>query len=271
EVRVEDIMLALQMFPERSWKRARAAWNGFFRWAVNFEHCLRNPLDKLPRVKEEPERVLAVFSPIEQWSLINRARYTHFPDLDAARMMLLLDSGGRKAEMMRLVLEDIYLRERYVKLRGKGDKEREVPLNEETVLGIERALAFPIRGLKRGLEVNDHLWFGYYCRGERFLGVCDPKREISPRGFHDWWARIAKPALGDKYRKLHMTRHTYATEVADATGGNAFAIKDLLGHESIATSQRYVHASRQRLRKVADQLAAYRRRMLEELEERGEL
>src|SRR5215831_4185522 len=38
EVRVEDIMLALQMFPERSWKRARAAWNGFFRWAVNFEH-----------------------------------------------------------------------------------------------------------------------------------------------------------------------------------------------------------------------------------------
>src|SRR5262249_22490175 len=156
QVKVDDLVLVLHVFPERSWKRARAAWNGFFRWAVNFEHITRSPMDKLPVVRAEPSKVLDIFSPDERRALVEQTRYSFVPELDRMRMLLFVGTGARKAEAIGMLLDDVDLLNRAVLLRGKGDKERVVPIEDRVALAVERVLIVDVPVLGRPLESGDH-------------------------------------------------------------------------------------------------------------------
>ena len=94
--------------------------------------------------------------------------------------------------------------------------------------------------------------------GARLISIT-PERQFSNRGFHEWWVRIEK-AAGVRHRKPHMTRHTYATDVLDATEGNIYAVKELLGHSSVRVTETYLHSSRTQTQAAVAALASYRRR-----------
>ena len=84
-----------------------------------------------------------------------------------------------------------------------------------------------------------------------------PERRFSYRGFYEWWKRVENTA-GVRHRKPHMTRHTFATDVLDATEGDLYAVKELLGHSSTQTTEVYLHSSRTRTESAVRALAEYR-------------
>jgi integrase len=265
DVKVGDLMLLLDLIPEGSWHRVRAAWNGMFRWAQRFARRPDNPCDQLPELRRKTTPpVYPIFALPEQQALLNGCATSLLPSVDYARVLTLIETGARKGEACGLRLEHFDLRERCVLLHGKGKKDRLVPIRSELVSAIDRLLLEPIPTLGRPLGLRDHLWFPWHvskmATGERQLNRVYPERPMLSRGFHEWWAgehgRVA--AAGIPYRKPHMTRHTYATDLLDADA-NLYDVKDLLGHESTRTTEVYIHSSRKRLNRATDRLAAYRK------------
>lgn len=115
--------------------------------------------------------------------------------------------------------------------------------------------AYPL--LERSPTATDHLWYPVYRVGERVIGL-KPERSLSYRGFYEWWKRVEAVA-GVRHRKPHMTRHTFATDVLDATEGDLYAVKELLGHSSTKVTEVYLHSSRTRTASAVEALTAYRR------------
>jgi integrase len=75
--------------------------------------------------------------------------------------------------------------------------------------------------------MSDHLWYPVFRVGDRVIGI-KPEREPSDRGFYEWWRRVEATA-GVRHRKPHMTRHTFATDVPDATEGDLLRREGVLG------------------------------------------
>jgi integrase len=110
--------------------------------------------------------------------------------------------------------------------------------------------------LERTPIPTDYLWCGVFRVGRRVIGL-KPERALSYRGFYEWWKRVEATA-GVRHRKPHMTRHTFATDVLDATEGDLYAVKELLGHATRVTEV-YLHSSRTRTESAVRALTEYRR------------
>ncbi|MCR4338804.1 MAG: tyrosine-type recombinase/integrase [Gemmatimonadaceae bacterium] len=263
EVQAVDLILLLDLIPEGSWARFRAAWNGMFRWAQRFGRRPDNPCDQLPELQRRNTKpVYPIFALPEQQALINGCATSLLPDVDRARVNLLLDTGARKGEACGVQFGDIDLRERVILLHGKGGKPRLVPIHRETATAIDVLLIEGVHG--RDLEPDHFLWFPWsvskmHTTGERRLNRVYPERPMMPRGFHEWWAgkygRVAAAEI--RYRKPHMTRHTFATDLLDADA-NPHDVQELMGHADMRATEVYLHSSRKRLHRATDKLAAYR-------------
>jgi integrase/recombinase XerD len=190
---------------------------------------VRNP-------KAEPPQLQDVFSEIEEQRLI-AAQPTIRDKLGVA---LLLDAGPRAAEIRGLRVDDVDLDQRWVIVRrGKGGKSRVVPIRGRVVRLFEEFLLTPIPKLSR---VPDHGDFVLYPTGAGPYGPTwsDPTRPMAYSTFWRWWERCVRRA-GVRYRKPHMSRHSYATKLARVSP-NLAVVQKALGHASIrTTSDTYVH------------------------------
>lgn len=266
EIAVENLMLVLDEIPAGSWKRYRAAWNGFFRWAIRHGHRQAiNPLELLPELlRQDTVPVYRIYSDGERAAIVNASRLMDDPARDRVRALALLDAGIRKGEARGLLNADVDATSRSIIVRGKGDKERVIPIRGDFWLAWEEHLLTPYPRLARLPELTDHLFFpmrvaGAYRNRERQVTAAYPERGMSQRGFHEWHRRLIDHA-GVVYRKPHMTRHTFATDALDATEGrDLYGVKELLGHSSTRVTERYLHSSKKRAAAVADSLARQRR------------
>jgi integrase/recombinase XerD len=186
---------------------------------------------RLPRVLrvDEVDRLLAAPD-----------RTTPIGRRDVALLELLYASGARVAEACGLDLAAMDLPGGLVRLAGKGGKERIVPLGAPAVAAIEEYLASgrPVLAAARPPEgaVTDAVLLN--TRGRR-LGTRDA-RSIVQRA-----ALIAGLGLVTP----HTLRHSTATHLLEG-GADLRMVQELLGHRSLATTQRYTHLSRGRLREV---------------------
>ncbi len=155
---------------------------------------------------------------------------------DLAILELFYSSGLRLSELTGLNLSDLDLLSDQVKVRGKGRKERLVPLGSRA----SRAL----RGyLKRREEETRTV------RGDRHaVFVGRQGRRLTPRTVQRVVHR-ALDSIGAEGLKTHSLRHTFATHLLDA-GADLRAVQELLGHASLSTTQIYTHTSVERLKKV---------------------
>ncbi len=165
----------------------------------------------------------------------------HMPVRDRAILELLYASGLRVSEVEGLKVEDINLREGLVKAKGKGMKERIVPIGEKAIEAlksyiVERALYKK----KRGLETSKGMLF-LSSKGE---GLSD--RQI--RRIVVKHARMIgiQGSIGP-----HTLRHTFATHLLTG-GADLRSIQEMLGHSSLSTTQRYTHLDIGRLLEVYD-------------------
>ncbi len=157
---------------------------------------------------------------------------------DKLVLELLYGTGIRLSELIGLKTENVDLAEGAIKVLGKRNKERIIPLNHELINLIKRYKAQK----KYELTENDN----YFLIVTNDGGKCYPMMVY----------RIVKKyleifSLVEK-KSPHVLRHTFATHLLDK-GADLNAVKDLLGHSSLAATQVYTHNSLEKLKKVFDQ------------------
>ena len=158
---------------------------------------------------------------------------------DRALLELLYGTGIRLSEMVGLNLRDIDLPNTTIRVMGKGSKERIVPLGTKALNAMKRYLALRMKFLSPDTPPADREAVFLSRRGKRMY----------PKGVY----RVVHAYIGavsDVEKKSpHVLRHTFATHLLNR-GADLRAVKELLGHESLSTTQLYTHVTVDRLKRV---------------------
>ena len=154
---------------------------------------------------------------------------------DRTLLELLYAAGARIGELCPLPLEALDLEQQLVRLAGKGGKERIVPLGDPAVAVVRRYL-----GAGRPLLTRE--------RPSSALLLTVQGRDLEPRGAREVVARAARQA-GLGHVTPHTLRHSMATHLLEG-GADLRQVQELLGHASLATTQRYTHLSRGQLKEA---------------------
>jgi integrase/recombinase XerC len=157
---------------------------------------------------------------------------------DRAVLELLYGSGLRVGEVAGLTCAQVDLDRGRVLVRGKGDKEREVPMSDHSIDSLDTYLSAG-RPMMAG-EDRTSLFFNR--KGKPFSG----------RDIRAMVEQYAGRLLPGRRVTPHTLRHSYATHLLEG-GADIRAVQELLGHASVATTQRYTHVSRTRLFEAYEQ------------------
>ncbi len=195
----------------------------------NVARMVRTPKapQKLPRVPSE-EQTNALLDAVGA----DKVERPH-PARDLAIFELLYGCGLRISELCGLNLEDVDRRERWLRVRGKGRKERQVPFGGKAADALERWL-----GERHAAPVETAVFLSH--RGTR----------LSTRGARWIVSFYARALAGDDSLHPHSFRHAFATHLLSA-GADLRAIQELLGHSRLSTTQKYTQVS------LTDLMAVY--------------
>ncbi len=166
-----------------------------------------------------------------------------------AMMETLYASGLRISELLELRLSNLHLREKYMIVIGKGNKERMVPLGEMAVIYLRKYIESARTSLTKGN--TDLLFFNY--KGDK----------MSRQGFYKYIVTLAKDCGIKKEISPHTIRHSFATHLLEG-GVDLRIVQELLGHEDISTTQIYTHIDKSKLKNMYDQTHPLAKRKEEE-------
>ncbi len=223
-----------------SLRRRAAALKGFYRFAFGegiIEVDVATHLD-LPR---QSRRLPDTLDVTEVERLLEAASASAAGIRDRALLELLYAAGLRVSEAIGLDREDLSLDGAYVRVIGKGDKERLVPIGE---VSIDHLVAW-LDGPRAELIARHHV--EPVRGGPLFLG--ERGRRLARQ---QAWAAVTGAAeragLGGKVSP-HTLRHSFATHLLEG-GADLRVVQELLGHASISTTQLYTHLTGERIRDV---------------------
>lgn len=219
------------------------AFRQFFRWAVEDGRLADNPMDdvEIPRFTA---RLPVVLSETDVDHVL-RAPPDHSPVglRDRAILELLYGSGLRISEALGLDINDVNLVSGFVVARGKGDKERLVPISPP----CRDAVACYLRDGRPLLVAKRRPATGRTRRDPMF--VTARGTVLSRQGFFKNLQKYGIQAGVIKRLSPHKMRHSFATHLVEG-GADLRAVQEMLGHANIATTEIYTHVSRGHLRKV---------------------
>ena len=240
--------------------RALAAIRSCFKWLARMGHIERNvaSLVATPRLPKHLPRVPS----IEQMNRVVESvaeDAASWPARDTAILELLYGCGIRNAELTGLNLEDIHWANEAILIRGKGQKERYVPLGDAAADAVraylaERSALLAAEGAKG--VTTPALFVNLQLRG---LGKTSGNRPGQPIG----QARLTTRSVARIVKRIailrglsadvhpHTLRHAFGTHLLEE-GADLRAIQELLGHERLSTTQRYTQLTTAQLEKVYD-------------------
>jgi len=222
-----------------SMRRKLASVRSFFKFLLR-EGVVDKNVARLVRTPKAPKALPAVMSAEQTNALVDGVTPAAdkferpFPARDLAIFELLYGCGLRISELVGLNLADFDFHERWIRVRGKGKKERQVPYAGKASAALERYLKLrqPDRDNAQALFLNH--------RGGRLT-------DRGARGIVKFYARMVS---GDSSIHPHSLRHAYATHLL-SDGADLRAIQELLGHARLSTTQKYTQVS------LADLIAVY--------------
>jgi tyrosine recombinase XerC len=216
--------------------RKLAALRSFYEFGVRKRWIAENPAKVLARPRQD-QKVPSFLSEDETAALLDLPRSTRPLDLrDKAILELIYATGIRVSELVGIETPDLHFGERLVRVRGKGKKERIVPFGGKAREALEE-----YQRARSGLAGGGEAFFLNY-RGGR-LTTRSVQRMVRKC--------IRRTAVARKISP-HSLRHSFATHLL-GRGADLRVIQELLGHASLATTQKYTHVDLQQL------LAVYRK------------
>ena len=185
----------------------------------------------LPKTIDEPHIHQVLNQPFDQASILMMR--------DLALVELMYGSGLRASEVVGLTIQDVNLPQRMLRVLGKGNKQRLVPMTKPCQQSIGLYLKDVRPTLIQHLSPDDLSAYVFL----NHLG-----KRLTVRGLEYILAQLARRSGVDLQMHPHQLRHTFATQLLD-NGADLRTIQELLGHATINTTQIYTHVSREALQK----------------------
>jgi len=217
-----------------SMRRKLAAVRSLFKFMLR-EGVIATNVARLVRTPKAPKSLPVVMTAEQTNTLVDGVAADKlerpYPARDLAIFELLYGCGLRVSELVGLNLEDFDFGDRWIRVRGKGRKERQVPFGAKAANALDRYLATR-SSADRAVFLNH--------RGVRLT-------DRGARGIVKFYARMI---TGDSSIHPHSLRHAYATHLL-SDGADLRAIQELLGHSQLSTTQKYTQVS------LTDLMAVY--------------
>lgn len=218
----------------RSQARILSGIRSFYRFLVLEDYIRQDPTELLdsPQIGKHLPDVLTVEEIDSLIGVIDRG--SREGQRNCAILETLYSCGLRVSELCNLKISDLYLNEGFIKVEGKGNKQRLVPISPRAVSELNDY--FLVRGekvIKPGFE--DYVFISNFGKNISRIMVFHIIKELANQ-------------IGlKKSISPHTFRHSFATHLLEG-GANLRAIQCMLGHESIGTTEIYTHIDRNRLR-----------------------
>ena len=219
----------------RSQARILSGIKSFFHFLVMADYLEGDPSELLegPKIGFKLPEVLTVEEIDRIISAIDLG--TNEGQRNRAILETLYSCGLRVSELCNLKISDLYFDEGFIKVEGKGSKQRLVPISSRAIKEIRNWFVDRNGGWKIKKDFEDYVFLARWGKNISRIMVFHLIKEL------------AKKAGITKNISPHTFRHSFATHLLEG-GANLRAIQSMLGHESIATTEIYTHIDRHRLR-----------------------
>lgn len=217
---------------KRSCKRRLCALNKFYAYMVKQNYVSTNPFLFVGSPKMEKTYPEVLYPEvIEELLKNNMKREDSFMYRDQAILEVLYFCGIRASELTNIKLEDVDLKGRSINIIGKGNKERIVPFTEDCLISLKRYINESRNDLMKNV-INKHTYLFVNSNGEK----------LTTRGLEKILTNIEEKLGMNIHLHPHILRHSFATNLLN-NGADLRLIQELLGHESLNTTQVYTHVS----------------------------
>ncbi len=231
------VSLAEAKLDSHSINRKIATLRSFFKFLLQKKIINQDPMRKVLAMKT-PKNIPSFVRETEMDTLLDAVDFSE--DFEGKRDKLILEllygTGMRLSELIALEVKNIDFFHRTVKVLGKRNKERIIP--------ITPALAEEI---KTYIEARDAEGFAHH-----YLIVSEKGNEAYPVMIQRIVKKYLSLVTSLTKKSPHILRHSYATHLLN-NGADLTAIKDLMGHTSLAATQVYTHNSMEKLKKIYEQ------------------
>ncbi|AFL97704.1 site-specific tyrosine recombinase/integron integrase [Ornithobacterium rhinotracheale] len=213
--------------------RKMSAIRSFFKFLIYIDYISQNPASHIKSLKL-PKEVNIPISESEIDQLLNRSFFdeTWIGDRDFLLIQLLYETGIRRAELIGINISDIDFEQKQIKVLGKRNKERIIPVRDELLQHVKTLIqnspfsktCAALFTTERGKRIYPKLVYNIVIS---YLRLVTNKKKVSP----------------------HVLRHSFATNML-SHGAEINAVKEILGHSSLASTQVYTHNDINQLKKV---------------------
>ena len=216
--------------------RALSAWRGYFNFLIERRSYKHNPCLGI-RPPKKDKRLPKALSPDEIIQLLETEETDEKGIRDQAMFELCYSSGLRLSELTSVTMKELDLIDGTIRVTGKGNKTRIVPVGQKATTAI-----------RRWIEVRESL-------NKPISNLLFPNKNNQPLSSRTIQHRLTqwtkKQGLGQNVHP-HMLRHSFASHLLQSSG-DLRAVQEMLGHASISTTQVYTHLDWQHLAKIYDQ------------------
>lgn len=217
-------------YTPRSITREIASIKGFFKWLSINELIKHNPALAIEQPKL-PKRLPKVLTIKE----INELLESSLNKLQKAVLELLYAAGLRVSELSDIQLNNIDLNAKYIRVLGKGSKERIVPIGNKAC-----------NALKKYFDDRNFLVKKYNLK-TKYCFIKDNGKKLTRQDVYVFINSLGKTI--DKDISPHTIRHSFATHLLE-NGADLRVVQELLGHSDVSTTQLYTHISKKRLKDI---------------------
>jgi len=238
QVRSWVVALLHQKIGTVSVRRKLSALAHFFKWLRRKGLVDHNPMVKvhLPKVPDRLPKSIAEKSLQQLWNLSEADEdVKNFSMIrDKALLSLLYGGGLRRSEVIQLKWTAIDFSRRTMRIDGKGRKIRNVPMNETLIIVLKSLKKVTLEKWGEGIEL---------------VLLTDSGKPCYPKFVYNRVVRMLSAVTTSEKKSPHVLRHSMATHLMDH-GAELNAVKEILGHASLSSTQVYTHNSIARIKEV---------------------
>lgn len=236
---IENYLLNLhqQKLSPRSIARYISSLRSFFKYCMLEEFIEKNPIDLIESSKAS--RNIPTVLSLEEIEKMIQTLDLSKPEQERNKVIIemLYGCGLRVSELVDFRISQIYESEKFISVIGKGNKQRLVPISDYTL----RLINIYIKHVRMQVQIQKG--------NEDILFLNRRGKKLTRNMIFIIIQKPAKDAFIDKTISPHTLRHSFATHLLE-NGANLESIQKMLGHESITTTEVYVHLQHQKLRET---------------------